>query len=175
MTGTGGEMPPPKGTVPAPRNDRAARASRAKRVRKPESPARAPCTTLGATVRPPRERPRETRPVPPSPNRWRTRYEPALRGSPSVDARIPHPREDAVVLPARATRAWPAASARHGDRALGSVPAEPARSPSGARPEGPPARRSVRRLPPGEAFLRVGRVAPSSSCPCGGKPVEIRR
>ena len=69
------------GAVNKPLTFRATSTSRRKRARNSGSVASSARTTFTATGRPPAERPRNTRPIPPAPSRPRSRYGPISRGS----------------------------------------------------------------------------------------------
>ena len=96
---------------------RATAISRRKRVRNSGSAARSARTTFTATGRPPSERPRNTRPMPPTPSCPRIRYGPITCGSPgcsSCHMLIPSLRKRTTV----STRRYAAVRhAVHGGRA----------------------------------------------------------
>ncbi|CAM5572162.1 hypothetical protein STANM309S_01871 [Streptomyces tanashiensis] len=72
---------PRTGAVPVPPTRSRAATSRANRRRNSSWAASSACTTLTATVRPPAERARNTRPIPPTPRRPIRRNGPTLTGS----------------------------------------------------------------------------------------------
>ena len=74
------------GEVKIPLTCRAAAISRANRPRNSGSPASSARITFTATSRPPGDRPRYTRPMPPLPSRATSRYRPSRTGLPACTA-----------------------------------------------------------------------------------------